>query len=113
LHEQAQSELGQVFRNAAEVTAYDLIGSFSRDPRREIILAVQTRTQLKPSKSQSARPLEFQSHVVKLGHRHVMAADVHGWEQATKGRPVSERMFVPVELPELPGDLPDPPRAAI
>ena len=101
---QVRQELGQVFRNTTDVTAYDLIESYTHDQQRKIILAVETRTQAKPGKNQAAPPLEYNTHIVKLGLREEVAADVHGWEQATRGRPVSGRMFVPVELRELTGD---------
>ena len=48
----------RLFRAAAEVTAYDLIESFTHDQHRKVILAVETRTQTKPGKNQPARPID-------------------------------------------------------
>jgi 8-oxo-dGTP pyrophosphatase MutT (NUDIX family) len=104
LHELVRGDLAQVFPKAAEVTVYDLIESFSHDQKRKVILAVETRTVARPESNLASASPEFQTHIVKLGLREEVAADVEGWNQVTQGRPVSGRMFVPVALQEVRGE---------
>ena len=93
LHDQVLAELGRVFSQAEEVSVYDVLQGFQADQRHKLILAVETQ-----SRANGATNLVFEPHIVKLGERQRVAADVEGWDRCVQGRQMSKRMFVPVRL---------------
>jgi hypothetical protein len=113
LEVRVQRELGRVFPQAKLVTVHDLVEGFTRDRLRKMVLAVEVQT-LAPRRpaQRDSGSAEFQTHVVKLGARDEVAADVRGWQECARHRPVAQRMFVPVELHDL-GGMPNPRAAAV
>jgi hypothetical protein len=102
LHAQVRDELQQVFPQASEVTAYDVVEGYTQDQQRKLIVAVETRTsQTRRRSGTTASCTEYQAHIVKLGLDKEVAGDLRGWQTAVQGRPVSGRMFVAVSLHPL------------
>jgi hypothetical protein len=97
LQGQVRGELGMVFSRAQTLSVYDVLLGFQADQQKKMILAVETE-----STSTDGRGL-YEPHVVKLGENAEVVPDVAGWESCIRGRPMSQRMFVPVRLQKLAG----------
>jgi tetratricopeptide (TPR) repeat protein len=96
LHALVVNELGKAFPLATTVSVYDVLHGYNAEPRKKLILAVETQS---PSERESRS--SFETYVVKLGLRCEVARDHRSWEDYIEGQQVSKRIFVPVCLRDV------------
>jgi len=77
LHVQVCNEVAVIFPDAQAVSVYDVLQGFHADQRNKLIVAVET--QMGQAGSDHAT---FETHVVKIGSRTVVAPDVGGAKMA-------------------------------
>jgi len=80
-------------RPGLAVTVFRCFTGYSQRLREVVVLGVGVRFED-----------AFETHVIKIGARHLVERDWIGWRTCTEGRDVASRIFHPVRSYALPGD---------